>query len=120
MAGEIAATARVTSFYIQRTGGVMDSLGPAPIEQPIDATIAAALADPSHDARHSGLRAIRDRHHINRVKQHLFHSERDAARSQIRLCDELRAPVPLLYRLLSSIPSPLLAAGLSARSRLRK
>lgn len=120
LASEIAASARVTSFYIQRTGGVMDSLASSPAIEPIDATIDTALADPRHAARHSGLRAIRERYRINAVKQQLFRGEQRVARSHIRICDEIGMPVPPLFRLLSFVPSSLLKAGLTARSRLRK
>ena len=120
LTGEIAATARVTSFYIQHTGGVMDTLDATVKEQPIDSTIAAALADPRHTARHPGLRAIRNRYWINGIKQHLYRGERDQARAQIRACDRVRAPVSPLYRLMSLCPSPLLSAALRMRSGLRK
>ena len=116
---EIAATARVTSYYVQHTGGVMDSLVAEAGDQPIDATIAAALADPRHAARHDGLRAIRDCYRINGIKQHLYRGERDQARAKIRTCDQAAAPVPPLYRLLSLAPPTLLAAALRLRSRIR-
>ena len=113
----MAASPRVTSLYLQRTGGVMDQaseLPPSP--QPMFATITAALAEPRHTAHHDDLRALRDHHLRNGIKQCLYRGDRDSAGLQIAQCDRDGIPVPLLFRLLALTPAPLFRAALRLRS----
>jgi len=117
----MATSPRVTSLYLQRTGGLMDKAGELPPSpQPMFATIAAALAEPRHAAHHADLRAFRDHHLRNGIKQSLYRGEPGSARLQIAQCDRDGTPIPLLYRLLALAPAILLRAALNAFKTARR
>ncbi len=116
----MAASPRVTSLYLQQTGGLMDRIGEsAPTVPPMVATIDAALADPRHSPRHPDLAALRDHYLVNAIKQELYRGDSRAARRLIADCARIGAAVPASYRLLALLPRQLAQVAIRTAVALR-
>ena len=120
---DFAGSDRVTAFYRQGTGGQMDQLS-APASdlahQPVFATIERALADPAQAPRHAAIRALRDHWRLSAIKQQLYRADPRAARVLIAEARKGATSIPGRYRLLATLPEPVLAAAMRGWRGLRR
>ena len=122
LAGPVAASTATTALYVRETEGLMEQSHDAPAGyhlQPVFDTIARALGDPVHRARHAALRAFRGSLLRRNLRQALFHNDPASARRYLADLRRFDGGGAGVIGLLAFLPRPILGAALRLRQRVR-